>query len=109
MGESVGDSERPDRAIWRDHLPWMERKIEGAELGRCIIGMMPKCNGAEGRSLIRELSKAGVEPGLGDVPYVLFIDIETRTRVVTPHQLDCRPLHFGLGHLVCGRCDWLWE
>ena len=55
----------------RDHLPWMERKIEGAELGRCIIGMMPKCNGSEGRQLIRELSKADAEPGLNDVPYVI--------------------------------------
>ena len=42
----------------RDHLPWLERPIEGEALGKFIIKSMPNCNLAEGRALLREVSTA---------------------------------------------------
>ena len=57
----------------RDHNPNCVTPREGAVLGRFIIGLLPKCNGHEGRELIRTLLKAKAsEPGLDDVAYVIL-------------------------------------
>ena len=44
--------------------------MEGAALGRFLIGIMPKANAAEGRGLIRELKAPGAMHGLDDSSYV---------------------------------------
>lgn len=43
----------------RDHVPWLERPLEGAALGKFIVRLMPQQNAGEGRALIRELTAAG--------------------------------------------------
>ena len=55
----------------RDHIPYLERPMEGAALGRFLIGIMPKANAAEGRGLIRELNTPGATHGLDDCSYVI--------------------------------------
>lgn len=41
----------------RDHVPWLERPLSGAALGKFIIrSLMPQQNAGEGRALIRELT-----------------------------------------------------
>ena len=42
-----------------EHLPHLERPLDGDALGKFIIKLMPKTNAGEGRALIRELSSAG--------------------------------------------------
>ena len=38
-----------------DHLPHLERKLEGEALGKFLIRLMPRANASEGRDLIRRL------------------------------------------------------
>ena len=52
----------------RDHVPWLERPLEGAALGRFIIRLMPQQNAGEGRALIRELTAGGT---IGDTTVVI--------------------------------------
>ena len=52
----------------RDHLEFLERPLAGAALGKFLIRLMPKCNTAEGTSLIRELTINGM---INDKSYVI--------------------------------------
>lgn len=52
----------------RDHVPWLERPLAGAALGRFIVRLMPLQNASEGRALIRELTAAGT---MGDTATVI--------------------------------------
>ena len=44
---------------WSKHQSHLERKLEGADLTRFIIRLMPPVNAAEGRGIIKERTAAG--------------------------------------------------